>query len=233
MATVMRAWTGTISPKSIAVLLALFLLALMPGCTTNPATGDQSFTALLPADEEAALGAREHPKILAQFGGEYDDPEIAAYVDDIGQRLAALSERPDVNFTFTVLDSPIVNAFAVPGGYIYVSRGLVALADNEAELAGVIGHEIGHVTARHSAQRISRNALLGMGAALFGAAIGDSSATQLLNMGAAAIAQGYSREAELEADMLGIRYLSRGGYDTRAMGTFLGKLGEIPASKLA
>src|SRR3546814_199294 len=124
-------------------------------CSVNPATGDRNLL-FLSAEEEKRIGAEEHPKILEEFGGAYDDPAVAAYIAGIGSRLVAASEAPHLGFTFTLLNSPIINAFALPGGYVYITRGLVALAENEAEVAGVMGHEIGHVIARHSAQRMSR-----------------------------------------------------------------------------
>nr|MBX2855054.1 M48 family metalloprotease [Paracoccaceae bacterium] len=137
--------------KASAILL---LLSVAAGCasTLNPATGQRQYTSLSQADEQK-IGAQEHPKVLKEFGGVYDDPEISGYVAQLGGRLAANSELPNQKWTFTVLDSPIVNAFALPGGYIYISRGLMSLANSEAELAGVLGHEIGHVTGRHTAQR--------------------------------------------------------------------------------
>ncbi|MDP6174818.1 MAG: M48 family metalloprotease, partial [Rhodospirillales bacterium] len=118
-----------------------------------------------PADE-LKIGQIEHPKILKQFGGAYNDPNITGYVNKIGRALAANSELPNLRFTFTVLNSEQVNAFALPGGYVYVTRGLMALAGSEAELAGVMAHEIGHVTARHTAQRYSRGVAIGLGAAI-------------------------------------------------------------------
>ncbi len=205
-----------------AAVFALLSLAVA-GCTTNPATGEQSFTALLSPAQELQVGAEQHPKIIAQFGGTYDNPEVATYVDDLGQRLAAVSELPDLDFTFTVLDSDVVNAFALPGGYIYISRGLLALATNEAELAGVLGHEIGHVTARHAAQRYSQGAAANIGAAVLGVVFGQS-VGQVAQLGAGAYIQSYSRSQEFESDLLGVRYLSRTGYDTAAMATFLAQL---------
>ncbi|GHD63092.1 metalloprotease [Thalassobaculum fulvum] len=193
------------------------------GCSTNPATGQQIFTLMSP-EEERQVGAEQHPKILAEFGGVYDDNAIQAYVAGIGARLVANSEQSQLPFTFTVLDSPVVNAFALPGGYVYVTRGLLALADSEAELAGVIGHEIAHVTARHGAQQQGRAVWVGLGAAILGAAIGDRGAADLLNLGGGLILRGYSREQEFEADSLGLRYLVRAGYQPDAMASFLARL---------
>ena len=134
----------------------VLLIAVSMGlaaCATAPGTGRTIFTGGLSEEKEAEIGAQQHPQILKQFGGAYDDPALARYVTAVGERLAATAERKDLTYTFTVIDSPIVNAFALPGGYVYVTRGLLALARNEAELAGVLAHEIGHITARHSAER--------------------------------------------------------------------------------
>ena len=204
----------------------LILLGLVPvsGCTINPATGQPTFTAFMSEDEEARQGRAEHPKVLEEFGGAYNDPELQRYVTSIGDLLASTSERSNVRFTFTVIDSPIVNAFALPGGYVYVTRGLMALAGNEAELAGVIAHEIGHVAARHQAQRYSHAVLANLGLIGLGLATGSGELMNAASVGAAAVLQSYSREEEFEADELGVRYLSRATYDPAAMSTFLQKL---------
>ena len=144
----------TTSRRHFCGMTACGLAVGLSGCAVNPATGERNLI-LVNLSEEKRIGLREHPKILAQFGGVYDDPDKTGYVADIGGRLAATTETPSLRFTFTLLDSPIVNAFALPGGFVYISRGLMALAGDEAELAGVLGHEIGHVVARHSAQRQS------------------------------------------------------------------------------
>lgn len=199
---------------------------------TNPATGSTEATFLSPEDEKR-IGAEEHVKILKQYGGEYTgQPALNAYIQQIGEELVSESELPNLDFTFTLLDSDIVNAFALPGGYIYISRGLMALANNEAELAGVLAHEIGHVTARHSANRHTRGTLsqIGVIAATIGGAVlggraGAQIAQQAAGLGAAAYVQGYSRSQELEADRLGVRYIGRAGYDTEGMASFLETLG--------
>ena len=208
-------------PAALAV--GLFAAAL-GGCTVNPATGEETFTAFMSPAEEQQLGGQEHPKIVAQFGGEYHDTRISAYVDGIGRRLASVSEQPDLPFTFTVLNSDVVNAFALPGGYVYVTTGLMALANDEAELAGVIGHEIGHVTARHTAERYSQAVIAQLGVGLLGAVTGSQAAGDLAGLGAGAYLSGYSRGQESDADMLGVRYMARAGYDTGAMASFLSSL---------
>lgn len=216
--------TVSILRRSLAALACAGLLAL-GACSTNPATGEQSFTAFMSPEEELRIGADQHPKILEEFGGAYDDPELGAYVATLGARLAAVSERPDLDFTFTVLNSPVVNAFALPGGYVYVSRGLVALANSEAELAGVIGHEIGHVTARHAAERYSRSVLVSLGAGLLGAISGERAVADLANLGGGLYLRSYSRDNEFEADSLGLRYMTSVGYEPGAVADFLTSLG--------
>lgn len=154
-------------PRAVAcharrLMVAVVACLALASCAVNPATGERNLM-LLSESQEAAMGAQEHPKLVKAFGGTYDDPAITAYVNEIGQKLVSVSEYADRKFTFTVVDSPIVNAFALPGGYVYVTRGLLALAQDEAELAGVLAHEIGHVTARHSAQRVSQSVLATLG----------------------------------------------------------------------
>lgn len=209
------------------LITALCLSALaMISCSTNPATGRSSFTGTMTTADEIKIGREQNTQLLEAFGGAYDDPVLAAYVTRIGNTLASKAERPDITYTFTVLNSPIVNALALPGGYIYISRGLLALAGNEAELAGVLGHEIGHVTARHHAQRQSSQTVAGvasLGVAILGAIAGVPLAqgTQML---AGAFLAGYTRDQEYEADLLGIRYMNAAGYDPKAMASFLAKL---------
>jgi predicted Zn-dependent protease len=214
--------------------LAVALGALTSGCgstATSPATG-RTFSTPISTQQEAQMGREEHPKILAEFGGAYDEkPALNAYVQSVGQFIAATSERKDVTYTFTVLNTPDVNAFAVPGGYIYITRGLLALANNEAEMAGVLGHEAGHINARHTAERAgqAQNTQLGvLGATLLGAILGGQTGANLAGGLASEYGQvrlaGYSQEQEFEADSLGVRYMKRATYDPQAMATFLGEL---------
>lgn len=215
--------------KQIVVSFALAASLLgLSACSTNPATGKSSFTAFMSAEEEMRVGAEEHPKIIAQFGGAYNDPELGFYVARVGAKLASYSEMPDLTFTFTVLNDEKVNAFALPGGYVYITRGLLAIATDEAEMAGVLAHEIGHVTARHTAQRYSATKATNIGLQVLGV-LGSvaglpTGAGTLMSYGAQAALQSYSREHELEADQLGVRYLSRAGYDPDAMTGFFYKL---------
>ena len=213
--------------RDLRVILAFAALTLT-ACSVNPATGERNFTAFMSPEDELRVGQKEHPKIIQQFGGIYSDPRVTAYVDRIGQGLAQVSELPDLKFTFTVLDDDIVNAFALPGGFVYISRGLLALANNEAELAGVLGHEIGHITGRHSAQRYSQSVVAGIGTVgvsiLSSVLLGTPAVGDAIGQGASIYLQGFSREHEFEADTLGVRYLARTGYDTEAMASFLSSL---------
>lgn len=170
--------------------------------------------------QENSVGASEHDKIIKQYGL-VKDPALNAYVTKVGQRVTRETERPDVQYKFFIIDSPIVNAFALPGGYIYVSRGLLALANNEAELAAVLAHETGHITARHSAERYSTGVMTTLGASVLSAAIGSSGASKALSLGTNLYLSSYSRGQESQADSLGLRYMSRGGYDVKAMPSFL------------
>ena len=209
------------------VALSLPVLALA-ACTVNPATGKRSFTTFMSPADEQVVGREEHPKILEQSGGAYGDRDLGAYVRNVGQLLARVSETPDLSYTFTVLNDPKVNAFALPGGYVYVTRGLLALADNEAEMAGVLAHEIGHVVARHTAERYSQAVAANLGLTVLGV-LGSAAGVptglgSLASFGAQAYLQGFSREQELEADMLAVRYMTGAGYDPRAMISFLRKL---------
>ncbi|MGB1077501.1 MAG: M48 family metalloprotease, partial [Bdellovibrionales bacterium] len=205
------------------VILGMFMVSLS-ACSTNPATGERQFAGLMSETEENRIGYEQHPEILKSFGGEYDNPKLQAYVREIGARVAKDTERPDVQYKFFLLDSPVLNAFAVPGGYIYTTRGLVATANSEAELAGVLAHEVGHITGRHSAERYSRGVLTQLGATVASAAIGSAAASQAIGLGANLYSSSYSRGQESQADELGVRYLHKSGYDTSAMAGFLSQL---------
>jgi predicted Zn-dependent protease len=163
--------------------------------------------------QEIALGREADPTIVATYGL-YDDPALAAYVDSIGQRLAAVSHRPKLQFTFRVLDSPVLNAFALPGGYIYVTRGILAHMNDEAELAMVLGHEIGHVTARHGAGQYSRSTLAGLGLAV--GSVFSSEVARFSGLAESALGLlflKYGRDDERESDQLGVQYSVAAGWD--------------------
>jgi len=207
--------------------LALALASAI-ACATNPVTGKRQMS-LLSEAEELAIGQQQDVEIKREMGV-YDDPELQRYVNDIGQRLARTSHRPNLPWNFTIVDSPAINAFALPGGYIYVTRGLLAYLDDESELAGVLGHEIGHVTARHAAQAYTRQAQANIGLTLL--SIFVPSTQPFTDLGAAGLSVlflKHGREQELEADRLGVEYGSGSGFDPTGVPRFLTTLARVAA----
>lgn len=207
------------------------LIALSIGAAAQTPAPTAAVQAISAADK--AEGAKAHPQLIAEFGGAVSGPQ-AAYVESIGKNIAVQSGLSNArgDFTVTLLNSSVNNAFAIPGGYIYTTRQLVALMNNEAELAGVLGHEVGHVAARHANKRQSaatKNTIIGvLGTVLSGVLLGNSQVGQLLQkgfmQGSQLLTLKYSRGQETEADQLGITYLKRAGYDPRAMSTVLQSL---------
>jgi predicted Zn-dependent protease len=199
-------------------LLLPVLLTVAAGCATNPASGGKDFV-LMSEVQEVELGRQNDPQIRKQYGV-YPDPQLQAYVDQVGKKLAAQSHRPGLSYHFTVLDSDEVNAFALPGGYVYITRGILAYLNSEAELAAVLGHEIGHVTARHGVRQYTAATAANIGAnivSVFVPELGSVGGQQLLNVLGGALLSGYGRDHELEADRLGAEYIARIGYDPDAM----------------
>jgi len=206
-----------------AIKTSLFALALtltLGGCTVNPVTGERQLS-LIGESEELAMGAEQYvPTQQTQGGKFYVDPELTLYVQDVGQKLAAVSDRPDLPYEFVVLNSSVPNAWALPGGKIAINRGLLTKLDDEAQLASVLGHEIVHAAARHSVQRMQQSMLISAGVAGLGFALSDNEWAGLIMGGAAlgaqlALAQ-YSQGDELESDHYGILYMKEAGYDPAA-----------------
>ncbi len=211
-----------------AGLLVLALSILAAGCATNPVTGKRQVS-LLSEAEELAIGQQQDAEIRREMGV-YDDPALQRYVSEIGQELARTSHRPNLPWTFTIIDSPAINAFALPGGYVYVTRGILAYLDDEAELAGVLGHEIGHVTARHAAQAYTRQAQANLGLTIL--SIFVPSTAPFADLGATGLSVLFlknGREAEIEADRLGVEYGSGAGYDPAGVPRFLSTLARVSA----
>jgi len=204
--------------RSLCLLAGALLFLALTGCAQNPVTGHNDFV-MLSENAELGIGRTNHPKIIAQYG-RYDNEKLQAYVQSVGERLAAVSHRPNLVYRFTVLDSPVINAFALPGGYIYITRGLMAYLNSEAELAAVLGHEIGHVTARHGVRQQSAAQAASLGytlGAIFFPELRAAPSQDLFNLFGGALLSGYGREHELEADGLGAEYITKAGYDTEAM----------------
>ena len=214
------------TPQALRRALVIAFGAMtLTHCALNPVTGDKNFV-LMSEQQEIQMGAQAHQDVLKEYAA-LANPELQAYVNEIGQRLAKQSHRPELQWHFTVVDSPDVNAFALPGGYVYITRGIMAYLNSEAELAGVIGHEIGHVTARHGVRQQSASTAAGLGAVLGSILVpgmGNQAGATLLQTLAQAWTAGYGREHELESDRLGAEYLAKAGYNPQAMIEVVGVL---------
>lgn len=206
--------------RYIAIAAIALTLTGLGGCSVNPVTGEKQLS-LISENQELALGAEQYtPTQQTQGGRFYIDPELSIYVRDVGQKLARVSDRPDLPYEFVVLNNSVPNAWALPGGKIAINRGLLVELEDEAQLASVLGHEIVHAAARHSVQRMQQGMLISAGVAGLGFALSDNEWAGLIMGGAAlgaqlALAQ-YSQGDELESDAYGIRYMKEAGYDPQA-----------------
>lgn len=205
--------------RTLALLaLSLSATGIFGGCQMNPATGRMQFVMISP-QQSSQLGDEAKPQLVEEYGGEVPIAELRSYVTQVGRTLTqhVEPEFEGIDWTFTVLDSEVINAFALPGGHVFISRGLLQEFDNEAQLAGVLGHEIGHVTGRHVDERISQAMGIEFGLGL----LGQLTESQLLLLGAQVVTGGYQlsfgRDQESEADELGLRYMVEAGYDPEGM----------------
>jgi predicted Zn-dependent protease len=204
----------------------LALLVGLAGCATNPVTGKKEFSVLSEADE-IRIGQELDVEVRREFGI-YEDRALQEYIETVGLRLARASERPNLPWHFAVVDVPAINAFALPGGYIYLTRGILPFLDSEAELAGVLGHEIGHVTARHAARAYSRSTGAGAGLAILSIFFPAARPFQgLSELAAGLFFLKFSRDDELQADRLGAAYNAREGYDPAGVSGMLTTLARI------
>ncbi len=211
--------------RAVLVCCLIGLLFWIPSCAVNPVSGKQEFM-LLSEKDEIQLGRETDIQIIKQYGL-YEDPKLTVYLNDLCQRLGRVSHRPHLTYNLKILDASVVNAFAVPGGYVYFTRGILATVNSEAELASLIGHEIGHITARHSAKQHSKTqvAQLGLGV---GAIFTDSSIlTGLAQNLVGLLFLRFSRDNEREADSLGVEYASKCGYDSAQMANFFEMLEKV------
>jgi predicted Zn-dependent protease len=217
--TMFRFYRGGLALAASACMLA--------ACSTNPATGERFFNPIGSAQLNA-MGAQAAPELAAEFGGPVQNERLQQYVQRVGNSIAVHTEAdfPKLDWEFTLLDSPVINAFALPGGKIFITRGLADRMTNEAQLAGVLGHEIGHVSAEHAARRIGQHAIFNTGLAVAGLAVSaqseDSTLRQYGQVAIPALAIGgnlvllsYGRDEESQADSLGMRYMMRAGYNPR------------------
>ncbi len=207
-------------------LFCLLVIVLLSSCARNPVTGKKEIM-LMSESQELALGAQSDPAIIAQYGL-YQDETLQAFINEKGKEMGVISHKPELEYHFRILDSPVVNAFAVPGGYVYFTRGIMAHFNNEAEFAGVLGHEIGHITARHSAKQYSAQMIgqLGLMAGViasedFRSVAGDASQAMGL------LFLKFGRDHESQSDELGVQYSTKIGYNSHEMADFFQTLNRI------
>lgn len=202
--------------RSVIIAGLCFLLAAVFSCAVNPVTGRQEL-ALMSEQQEIEIGKGADPEVLTKYGY-YPDPALQDYVRSVGEPLARVSHRPSLAYHFKVVDSPGINAFALPGGYVYVTRGILAYLNSEAELAGVLGHEIGHITERHAVQQLNAAMGLQLTSLILSSTVpGAGDLSPLTDILFSGIMNGYGRSKEFSADRLGQLYMSRGGYDPDGM----------------
>ena len=195
------------------------LIILTTSCAVNPVSGKRELM-LISEDGERGLGRQTDKEVVGQYGV-YEDADLQNYLDGLCRRLGKLSHRPGLPYQFKILDTPVVNAFAVPGGYVYFTRGILAYLNSEAEMAGVLGHEIGRITARHSAQQLSRAQLAQIGLGV-GMVLSETlrDFQELAQFGVGMLFMRFSRDNEREADDLGVEYATKAGYDATHLGSF-------------
>lgn len=210
----------------ISILTGLVAAGMLAGCSKNPVTGKKEII-FMSKEKEIALGAESHPSIVATMGI-YGDKNLQSFISEKGMAMAKISHRPDLPYQFFIVDSPVVNAFAVPGGYVYFTRGIMAHFNNEAEFAGVLGHEIGHITARHSARQ-QTSQIFGQVGLLAGMVLSETvrGLAEQTQQALGLLLLSYSREHETESDKIGVDYSSKIGYDAHQMADFFGTLKKI------
>lgn len=235
---------GMPSFKKVLTTMALAAAATLAGCATDPTTGDRFFS-IYSWDQETALGLEAAPSFTDEFGGELPNEQVRSYVTEIGSSMVPHVEEGvpnDLPWEFTILNSDVVNAFALPGGQVFITRGLASQLENEAQLAGVLGHEIGHVTARHGNQQMSRSVALQGGlvasALVIGAAGEDSVLREygqyglpVAQVGGQLVLLSYGRDAEYQADELGMRYMSQAGYKPSGQRGVMQKLADLSGAQ--
>jgi len=211
------------------LFFVVLAFSLITSCARNPVTGKRELS-LMSESQEIAMGKQYDPSIVAEYGV-YENPKLQAFITDKGKQMAAISHRPNLPYSFKILDSPIVNAFAVPGGYVYFTRGIMCHFNNEAEFAGVLGHEIGHITAKHSARQ-QRDQILGQ-VLLMGGIVFSEKFRQFADVaqqGVGLLFLKNSRDHETESDKLGVTYSTKIGYDAHQMAGFFNTLKKLGGS---
>jgi len=208
--------------KNVIMVLKYFFLCFLViyiSCAVNPVTGRRELM-LVSTDQEIALGKETDQQVIEQYGI-YNDQNLQNYISELGKRFAPITHRPELPYSFKVLDTDVINAFAVPGGYVYFTRGILTYFNDEAQLAGVLGHELGHVTARHSAKQMSRAQIFQIGLGV-GSILSESvrKVSGIANFGVGMLFLKFSRDNERQADDLGVEYSSKVGFDANGMAEF-------------
>jgi len=200
----------------LPLLSFIFSLCLYGGCAVNPISGDEDFM-LYPEEHDIVIGSKYAPEVEKQLEGKIPDESVQNYLDSVGQRIARISHRPDWEYHFTAVEDKSVNALALPGGYVFITKGMLQKLTTEAQLASILGHEVAHAVARDSAAAISRE--IGIGILFAAAATQDTprGAITAANMTRQILGLQYSREDEKEADLAGLDYMVRAGYDPAGM----------------
>jgi len=221
--------------QTLFAAAAFVATSVLSGCVVNPVTGEQQFSLVSP-QQELNLGQQQYPVNQQQQGGKYTiDPSLQDYVNRVGQKLARVSDQPQLPYEFVVLNNSVPNAWALPGGKIAINRGLLVLLDDEAELAAVLGHEIVHAAARHSATAMSQQQVLGAGLAVLGAATKDTAYADLIStgsqLGGSAYIARYGRGNELQSDEYGMKYMAAAGYDPQGAVRLQRKFVELSNSR--
>lgn len=202
--------------STLALCVAVIAGPLLSGCAINPVTGDRDLMLFSP-DDDAKLGKAYAPQIEKQLGGRIPDENLQSYINQVGQRIARVCHRPEVSYSFTAVQEPMVNAFAVPGGHIFITRGLLEKLNSESEMASVLAHEVGHVVAQDTLAAISRE--IGMTAVVAAAHVsgGGGDVVTASHFITACLSLQYSRDDEKDADMAGLSYMAQAGYDPNGM----------------
>ena len=208
--------SSLLAPRFLRTLAAASLTIGLAACSTNPTTGRSQLN-MLSREDEIKMGVDSKPEMLTEYGGEVPNPDARAYVTNLGKQLAAFTEgdNPSLPWEFTLLNSDVINAFALPGGKVFVSKGLAIKMTNEAQMAGVLGHEIGHVTARHINERVTRQAGASVGITVLSAVIGGGgdAISGLAGQAVQVTLLSFDRDQENEADSLGMRYMVKAFYN--------------------
>ena len=202
--------------KTSLFIITGFLFSIVAGCAVNPITGQDQFM-LVPESEELEIGQSYAPEIEKQMGGRIPNEAIQAYIDSVGQRVAHVSHRPNIQYHFAALDHKTINAFALPGGYVFITKGMLEKLNSESELAGVLAHETTHIVARHASAAMSRQIGIQLLLAAVASSTNSGAAMQAADVAQQIIGLQFSKENEREADLVGMQYMVDAGYDPRGM----------------